>query len=296
MTSTHHAELEEWRGSLDDRDELDRFFDEHGYLLLRDVFPVPIVEEIRDGVVRGLTDNGATVRDLATAEIDVPDVVDAAALHRHTDYRALWSDSRVLELMNHLFGEPVFTWRFVVLRAKAPGPDEYRAVPHQDAFFYEREPRFRTFWSPLAPVDPTMGGLAVVPGSHRGGLRESTGSGSKMANVGRGAFRTVAADQLPSAGWATPGSIRPGDLLVQHPHLVHEGLPNGSGRGRVRLSMDWRVQPASDFRTAASLHPLPELQARVEAGEMYIDDNGRYQFGDGHEPAPDTTADRAPAT
>lgn len=271
---------------LDDRDRLEAFFHAEGYLLLRGVFPTDLAAELCAQVIAGLEAQGALRTGSDQNQIQLPDAdIDVNALQQGIDLPLLWNNEALKDFAAFLLGGPTFTWRSVVFRTIARGRDATRAVPHQDGYFSDVNHDFRTFWTPLAPVTRETGGLAVVPRSHLGGMAATVLSESRMSNGGtfnpdkddptvqrNDRFRTIA-PELMNGEWATAGDLQPGDLIVQHPYLIHEGRPNESDSGHLRLSMDFRVQPERSPRAPASLFTVPQFRDHLisdEQGKWHI--------------------------
>ncbi|MDX1654441.1 MAG: phytanoyl-CoA dioxygenase family protein [Candidatus Competibacteraceae bacterium] len=112
-------------------------------------------------------------------------------------------------------------------------PDDPLAITpaHQDGYYLRREPRFWIAWLPLSDCALEQGPLALLPGSHRGGLRRHDGD-----RAGATAGVVVSADTR----WAA-ADLRAGDVLLFHALTVHRSCPNRSRR--LRLSADFRYGP-----------------------------------------------------
>lgn len=110
-----------------------------------------------------------------------------------------------------------------------------------------------TAWTPLGDIDTTLGGLIVLPGSHRlravrydYGTRDVDVTCSNVTEDdpfdGTISHDPRALAERLGIRWLTAG-FRAGDLLTFTPFTVHASLDN---RGEVfRLSSDSRYQPAS---------------------------------------------------
>ena len=99
-------------------------------------------------------------------------------------------------------------------------------------------------WIPLADGPPELGGLALIPGSHRGGLRAHVPLDERGERI-------VGSECAP---WAA-APMRCGDVVFLSCLTVHRGLANRS-RDRIRISVDYRYQPARD-----ATRPLREVRA-----------------------------------
>jgi ectoine hydroxylase-related dioxygenase (phytanoyl-CoA dioxygenase family) len=125
-----------------------------------------------------------------------------------------------------------------VCRVFLPGAPEHTTPPHQDYFFlrenaYAASDRTWAAWIPLGDCPRAVGGLAVLPGSHRHGLLPHVARDRRGPQVA-----------LPAGGCWASSPLRTGDVVLVGCFTVHRGLPNAS-RDRVRLSVDLRYQPAA---------------------------------------------------
>ncbi len=112
-------------------------------------------------------------------------------------------------------------------RVFSPHPD-MATQPHQDAHYVRMIADFWTVWIPLGDCPRQLGPLAVLPGSHRGGLLEHSGTGIVDGGV------PVADDVV----WSV-ADLSCGDAILFRSHTLHRSLPNRSG-DRLRLSADFR--------------------------------------------------------
>jgi ectoine hydroxylase-related dioxygenase (phytanoyl-CoA dioxygenase family) len=116
--------------------------------------------------------------------------------------------------------------------------------PHQDAHYVRVIEDFWTAWIPLGDCPRGLGPLALLAGSHLGGLQEHSGEG----------VATGGAAVPDDAVWSTT-DFRCGDVIVFRPLTLHCSLPNRSG-DRLRLSADfrygfWDETAAVDWRADA---------------------------------------------
>jgi ectoine hydroxylase-related dioxygenase (phytanoyl-CoA dioxygenase family) len=116
--------------------------------------------------------------------------------------------------------------------------------PHQDANYLRMLGDFWTVWIPLGDCPQELGPLALLAGSHHGGLREHSGQGIVDGGV------TVPDGEV----WSTT-DFQCGDVVFFRPHTLHCSLPNSSG-DRLRLSVDfrygfWSESAEIDWRAAS---------------------------------------------
>ncbi len=134
--------------------------------------------------------------------------------------------------LHSLLGEEVFSISTNVFN-KPPGVDG-RHPFHQDLRYYRIRPAEKIVgtWTALRMATRQTGCLAVLPGSHKGGLLEHGYPDWEYVNHGFYAALDVDVSQREYV------ELEPGDTLFFHPLLLH-----GSGRNR-----------SDGFRRAASAH------------------------------------------
>lgn len=105
---------------------------------------------------------------------------------------------------------------------KPPGVDGRHPL-HQDLRYFRLRPAdgIVGVWTAIAPCRRETGCLAVVPGSHRGGLRKHQAPDWEYVNH---AFLGVEGAVRETLSYV---EMQPGDTLFFHPLLIH-----GSGRNR----------------------------------------------------------------
>ena len=105
---------------------------------------------------------------------------------------------------------------------------------HQDASYLRCEPqRVVGLWLALEAADRENGCLWVVPGAHRGPLRERY---TVDWRTEQGELSTIDRTPWPAAG-AVPLEVPAGSLVVFHDHLPHRSDANRSARSRVALTL-----------------------------------------------------------
>lgn len=138
----------------------------------------------------------------------------------------------LLEIARQLAGEALYTISTNVFN-KPPDVDGRHPL-HQDLRYFRLRPPggIVGVWTALSPCTRESGCLAVIPGTHRGPLRDHGDPDWEYVNH---AFYGVSD---VNAGARVHIEMAPGDTLFFHPLLVH-----GSGRNR-----------SDDFRRAISVH------------------------------------------
>lgn len=169
------------------------------------------------------------------------------------EFAALGGDQRVLGVLESIFEEPVRGGVGAVCRVTSPAAGDLATPPHQDHHFITRTDAFWTVWIPLGDCPQRQGGLAVLPGSHREGLRAHGADDSVEVEAG--------------AVWVT-ADYGCGDALFFHCLTLHRACPNETP-DRVRVSADYRYEPAacgvggSEPKAAATRTAVPLTSPRT---------------------------------
>ena len=239
---------------------------EHGYLLLRGALNRDLVQRVRDDLIAVLHDCNILESPAAPpiwSGGPAPTEEEYMAYYERAvqldSFNRLAESAEVRAVMEAIYDGPVQVWEQRLLRIIPPDPDG--AAPlgvgaHQDGspqLGYLTQD-FCTAWVPLTDIDERLGGLAVVPGSHRGGVRAQTGSASSSLRTAK-----TQTFEAPSEGeqWVT-STYRPGDLVVFASMTLHKGQPNTSDR--LRLSCDFRYQPQGAFANWLAHTSGPEVR------------------------------------
>ncbi len=169
------------------------------------------------------------------------------------EFAALGGDQSVLGTLGSIFGEPARGGVGAVCRVMSPAARDLATAPHQDHHFITRTDAFWTVWIPLGDCPQRQGGLAVLPGSHREGLRAHGADDSVEVDAG-----AVCA----TADYAC------GDALFFHCLTLHRACPNVTP-DRLRVSADYRYEPAacgvggSEPKSAATRTAVPLTSPRT---------------------------------
>ena len=225
-------------------DDAVAFAEQHGFVVVRDVVPQPAIARLAETVQRSaqalgvLTAGGAMASEgdgrggWHVSPFDDPRWVQLQQqVLPSPAFLAVGDSPPLLALIARLGGGSARTRRGDICRILAPQQPQQTMRPHQDHWYLGGPPVVWTAWLPLAPCAMDDGGLAVLPGSHRLGLRPHTGAGNGRQGC------AVAVD----AQWAS-GDLQPGDAVLFHCMTVHRTWHNLS-ETRPRLSVDFRYQP-----------------------------------------------------
>ncbi|WP_433167092.1 phytanoyl-CoA dioxygenase family protein [Kribbella sp. CA-247076] len=141
----------------------------------------------------------------------------------------LVSDERLLDVAGLFVGPDIALFATHYL-CKAPRSGK-GVEWHQDGAFWPLEPlNVVTLWLALSDSDPDNGCLRVLPGSHRSTLAD-------MRPAETDSVLRHRIDAEVDEGLAVDLVMRPGDVEVHHPNILHSSMPNRSDRWRRALTI-----------------------------------------------------------
>jgi phytanoyl-CoA hydroxylase len=243
-------------------------FEEQGYCILKGVLPGEVVDGMIRAMMRLTDERLATfkaegkVTDLhedkpfATRLIHVAkECLEAAPaafrepLHLPEVFPFLLNSS-LLDIAEMFLGGEVRIYPNYMCRPKMPGDERTLIWWHQDAQYTANHKQqgnvedLRTvnLWSPLLPARREHGCMQFAPKTHKLGL---------VPYHQKGIHLEIDNDALkPYLDQAVDIEVDPGDVVIFHNMLFHQGMPNLSDR--IRWSVDWRFQDA----TQPTMRPL----------------------------------------
>lgn len=241
VADVHPArELESCNHLLDDHAALEKFYDENGYILLRNVFDQESVALAREEMLAVAVKLGLIEPGDETARWTgkpLPGNMEESDIY-HGIAKRLIEHPINLEVMEKVLGEPACAVPIVQYRTYPPnGPV---TMVHQDGFYSPGIQDYKPVWIVLTPCTRDMGGLALAVGQNKRGY---------FHNVGKPSPYPFPRDAVPDDAWATTDYM-PGDVLIVHPCTPHCGMPNRSDR--LRISFDSRVQSAANPSAVAA--------------------------------------------
>jgi len=123
-------------------------------------------------------------------------------------------------------------WVYPIKMARIATPRMlgYETPPHQDAYSHHSGPTMAGVWVALHDVDASMGRVTVLPGSHKGGVR------NVFQAQGVGGVQCEIYDD--ETHWHV-SDFEQGDMLIFNSAMVHRAEPN-TADNKVRISVDTR--------------------------------------------------------
>ena len=139
----------------------------------------------------------------------------------------------VMAVMEQVIGAEVLPHPQKIARLWFPHYTEHTTPMHQDFVHFQGSFETYTFWAPVGDCPKELGGLAVLPGSHKiGKVRDhhfSLGAGGLVV------------DEAGLSGTWLSTDYEAGDALIFPSLTVHQALPNYT-EDRLRISLDNRYQ------------------------------------------------------
>jgi len=240
---------------LDDPVALREFGSREGYFCFRNLLPKEDIDRLRfefTAIIgrQGWLEAGTTPFDAFTSKPPVVEGEDAYwpvmdEFQRLETFHTLAHHQRILQVYDHLFGERAFVHPRNIGRILFPNASKFTTPAHQDFIHIQGTENAWTTWIPLGDCPVSLGGLAILPRSHKSGIFPI------YRTVGAG---NVGIDEASMEGEWVHDSLTAGSVLMFHSHTVHKGMPNHDPR-RIRLSVDYRYQPISGGLVKGSLEP-----------------------------------------
>ena len=145
-------------------------------------------------------------------------------------FHSFFHEEALQQLMKTLVGDDVFVNPMKMERISTPRKIGYETPPHQDAHSHQAGPTMAGIWVALHDANQGMGRLKLLPGSHKGGVREvfqAQGVGGVQCRI------------FPGEDVWHVSDVGQGDVIIFHSCCVHKAEPNSSADS-VRISVDTR--------------------------------------------------------
>ena len=166
------------------------------------------------------------------------------AFHRS----AHWSE--VTEMVEKIMGQPIMPHPQKVARIWFPKYTEHTTPTHQDFVHFQGSFENLTCWAPVGDCPIELGGLAVIPGSHKVNRvldhHFSLGAGSLVVD------EQEHTDEVDPIWHSTDYEM--GDTLIFPALTIHKALPNYT-ENKLRVSLDNRYQAVGDTIAEHMLEP-----------------------------------------
>ena len=197
------------------------------------VFPIPVMSEAEALDYR---------RRMEEAEARYPDAINARAARNNAHLTFGFMDEivhrpEILDAVEDLIGPDILAWGSVLFTKEAHDPAFVSW--HQDFTYMGLEPHDGvSTWLALSPSNRTSGCMQMFPGSHRDGIlphRDTFGENNILT-------RGQVVDGLDPAD-AVDIILRPGEISLHHPRVIHGSQPNRSDTRRIGVVVQAYLPP-----------------------------------------------------
>jgi ectoine hydroxylase-related dioxygenase (phytanoyl-CoA dioxygenase family) len=236
---------------------------ETGYLFFRGLVPAERVLEARRSVLElcseaGWLDPSRDLMDAIAAPGQKP-LVEGMPEYMPVYRRVLKTPSffdfptepSLMRVAEKVLDSEAFVHPRRIGRITFPNLTSATTPSHQDHFYIRGAVETYSCWTPLGECPKHLGGLAVLPGSHRQGFIEHD-----VSTPGAVGGRGVEVDEA-QATWHT-SDFGLGDALFFHSFTIHKALPNLTS-DQLRVSTDNRYQRPQDDIEPGALKPHFDL-------------------------------------
>ena len=181
-------------------------------------------------------------------------------------------DQRILDAVEDVIGQDILV-AGTTLFIKEPETTGFISW-HQDARYIGLEPHdWVTAWLAISDVNEENGCMRMVPGTHAAPLVDHVDTFGEDNMLTRG-------QTVPDVDEAAtvPVPLKPGQLSLHHPRVVHGSGANRSDQRRVGFAIQSYITPAGE----------------QVIGKIWVQTARGTDFGGHHTEAPRTTAEMAP--
>jgi hypothetical protein len=253
-------ELRVSNDAMNDPFELQRRIADEGYLFFKRLQNPDKMRELRSVMMAKIQDVGWLLPDTdpvdGIADISqqctegdlkytdgYSQVYKLEAFHR----AAHWPE--VTEMIERIMGRPIMPHPHQIARIWFPKYTEHTTPTHQDFVHFQGNFETLTNWAPIGDCPIELGGLAVLPGSHKVERvldhHFSLGAGGLAVDVDE-------EEEIEPIWYST--DYEAGDTLIFPALMIHRALPNYT-EDRLRLSLDNRYLAVGDLIADHMLDP-----------------------------------------
>ncbi|CAN5656092.1 hypothetical protein BH10CHL1_BH10CHL1_26520 [soil metagenome] len=178
-------------------------------------------------------------------------------------------EPEIMQMVEKIMGRPIMPHPQKIARLWFPKYTEHTTPIHQDFVHFQGNFENLTCWAPVGDCPIELGGLAVLPGSHKVNHvldhHFSLGAGGLCVDT----EAEAKAHQELDVAWHTT-NYEIGDTLIFPALTIHKALPNYT-EDKLRVSLDNRYQAVGDPISDHMLDPHLNLVSPLTWEEIYRD-------------------------
>jgi ectoine hydroxylase-related dioxygenase (phytanoyl-CoA dioxygenase family) len=217
---------------------------EQGFSIIRDVVPPEVLEDVR-AHVDWLTRKYPDLR---------PEHFHHPLIRNDAFWARLVSDPRLVDIAEFFLGPDLacFTAHYIC----KPPYDGQPVLWHQDGAYWALEPmEALTVWLAVDESTTENGCLRMIPGSHRLPLHKPSPRTDQPNMLFSTSDEDLVREWVDECG-VVDIELRPGDVSIHHPHLLHYSEANTSAKRRCGLDIGY-ISTATRIRSeGVYLDPL----------------------------------------
>ncbi len=253
-------ELRVSNDAMNDPFELQRRIADEGYLFFKRLQNPDKMRELRSVMMAKIQDVGWLLPD--TDPVDGVADISQQCTEGDLEYTAGYSHvykleafhraahwPEVTEMIERIMGRPIMPHPHQIARIWFPKYTEHTTPTHQDFVHFQGNFETLTNWAPIGDCPIELGGLAVLPGSHKVERvldhHFSLGAGGLAVDVDE-------EEEIEPIWYST--DYEAGDTLIFPALMIHRALPNYT-EDRLRLSLDNRYLAVGDLIADHMLDP-----------------------------------------
>lgn len=194
-------------------------------------------------------------------------------IYQMEEFHQIAHEPEITEMIAKIMGKPIMPHPQKIARLWFPKYTEHTTPTHQDFVHFQGNFETLTCWAPVGDCPKELGGLAVIPGSHRVGRvldhHFSLGAGGLIV-------KPEEHDEIEPVWHSTDYEV--GDSLIFPALTIHKALPNTT-EDRLRLSLDNRYQAVGDPIAEHMLEPhIPSGLTWEEVYEGWESEDLKYYW------------------
>ena len=265
------AELRVSNDAINDSEELRRRIREEGYLFFHKLQNPDKLWDLRRQMLNRMTPWLVEGTDPIDGIADIskqctegdPEYTDVYhEVYKLEAFHRIAHEPEVINLLEKVMDGPVFPHPHKVARLWFPKYTAHTTPIHQDFVHFQGNFDTYTCWAPVGDCPIELGGLAVLPGSHK-----INAVMNHHFSLGAGGL-CIHTDELEGQWHSTDYEI--GDTLIFPALTVHQALPNLT-EDRLRVSLDNRYQKLGDTLSEHMLEPHLNIFNNLTWENVYKD-------------------------
>lgn len=237
--------------AMDDPAELRRRMADEGYLFFKRLQNPDKMRELRREMMTTIqrvgwlvagTDPMDAIADISKqcTEGDIDYSAGYGEVYRLQPFHASAHWPEVTGMVEKIMGRPIMPHPQKIARIWFPKYTEHTTPTHQDFVHFQGNFETLTCWAPVGDCPIELGGLAVIPGSHKVNRVLD-----HHFSLGAGGLVVDAEAEAGIAPIWHSTDYEAGDTLIFPALTVHKALPNDT-EDKLRLSLDNRYQAVGD--------------------------------------------------